>query len=129
VLQPSGVRIGTAEIYNQVEKLEEVVDSLAVGQSWQGDQRIILFAKLAEGFTLTDELKKTIKNMLRENASPRHVPAKILQVPEIPSTLNMKKVESAVINLIHGRPVTNREALVNPHCLDYYESLLEEINT
>ena len=127
VLQPSGVRIGTAEIYNQVDKLEEVVDSLAIGQEWQGDQRIILFVKLAEGFSLSEELKITIKKTLRENASPRHVPAKILQVPEIPFTLNMKKVESAVTNIIHGRSVTNREALVNPQCLDYYENLLDEI--
>ncbi len=128
VLQPSGVRIGTAEIYNQVDKIEEVVDSLAIGQNWKGDQRIILFVKLAEGLILTEDLKKTIKNTLRENASPRHVPAKILQVPEIPFTLNMKKVESSITNLIHGRPVTNREALVNPQCIDYYESLIEEIN-
>ncbi len=127
VLQPSGVRIGTSEIYNQVDKLEEVVDSLAIGQEWQGDQRIILFVKLAEGFSLSEELKITIKKTLRENASPRHVPAKILQVPDIPFTLNMKKVESAVTNIIHGRSVTNREALVNPQCLDYYENLLDEI--
>lgn len=129
VLKPSGVRIGTAEIYNQVEKLEEIADSLAIGQSWEGDQRIILFVKLTEGYSLTEELKNKIRKTLRENASPRHVPAKILQVPDIPYTLNMKKVESAVTNIIHGRPVLNRDALVNPQCLDYYEKLLEELRT
>ena len=129
VLKPSGVRIGTAEIYNQVEKLEEIADSLAIGQNWEGDQRIILFVKLAEGYSLTEDLKNKIRKTLRENASPRHIPAKILQVPDIPYTLNMKKVESAVTNIIHGRPVLNRDALGNPQCLDYYESLLEELKT
>jgi len=124
-LNPSGVRIGTAEIYNQVEKLEEVADSLAIGQSWQGDQRIVLFVKLAEGHRLTEDLKNKIRKTLRENASPRHVPAKIIQVPDVPYTLNMKKVESAVTNIIHGRPVLNRDALVNPESLDYYEDLEE----
>ncbi|MEW6616069.1 MAG: acetoacetate--CoA ligase [Thermodesulfobacteriota bacterium] len=125
VLKPSGVRIGTSEIYNQVEKLEEVADSLAIGQSWKGDQRIILFVKLAEGYQLTDDLKNKIKKTLRENASPRHVPAKIIKVPDIPYTLNMKKVESSVTNIIDGRPVLNRDALVNPESLDYYDNLEE----
>ena len=125
VLKPSGVRIGTSEIYNQVEKLEEVADSLAIGQSWQGDQRIILFVKLAEGYQLTEDLKNRIKKTLRENASPRHVPAKIIKVPDIPYTLNMKKVESAVTNIIDGRPVLNRDALINPESLDYYDNLGE----
>ena len=128
VLKPSGVRIGTAEIYNEVEKLDEVADCLAIGQNWQDDQRVILFIKTAEGYQLTEELQKKIKMTLRENASPRHVPARMLQVPEIPYTLNMKKVESAVTNLIHGRPVMNRDALVNPESLDHYEQLLDEIN-
>jgi acetoacetyl-CoA synthetase len=128
VLKPSGVRIGTSEIYNQVEKLEEVADSLAIGQSWKGDQRIILFVKLAEGYQLTDDLEKKIKKTLRENASPRHVPAKIMKVPDIPYTLNMKKVESSVTNIIDGRPVLNRDALVNPESLDYYDDL-EELHT
>ncbi len=123
VLKPSGVRIGTAEIYNQVEKLEEIADSLAIGQNWEGDQRIILFVKLAEGYQLTDELMAKIKKTLREKASPRHVPAKVIEIPDIPYTLNMKKVESAVTNLIHGRPVLNRDALMNPQSLDYYENL------
>jgi len=127
VLKPAGVRIGTAEIYNQVEKLEEVADSLAIGQEWKGDQRIILFIRLAEGYGLTDELKDKIKRTLREKASPRHVPAKIIEVPDIPYTLNMKKVEIAVTNLIHDRPVSNRDALTNPESLDYYESILAEL--
>ncbi len=121
VLKPSGVRIGTAEIYNQVEELEEVADSLAIGQSWKGDQRVLLFVKLAEGYHLTDELKNKIKVTLRTKASPRHVPAEIIEVPDIPYTLNMKKVESAVTNIVNGRPVVNRDALANPDCLDFYE--------
>ncbi|HUV55745.1 MAG TPA: acetoacetate--CoA ligase [Dehalococcoidales bacterium] len=124
VLKPSGVRIGTAEIYNQVEKLEEVADSLAIGQEWKGDERVILFVKLTEGYSLTDELKDKIRKTLRENASPRHVPAIIIEVPDIPYTLNMKKVETAVKNIIHGRPVLNRDALTNPESLDYYQSIL-----
>jgi len=127
VLKPSGVRIGTAEIYNQVEKLAEIADSLAIGQDWQGDQRVILFVKLAEGYALTDELKNKIRKTLRENASPRHVPAKIVEVPDIPYTLNMKKVESAVTNILHSRPVLNRDALINPESLDYYESILPDL--
>ena len=129
VLKPSGVRIGTAEIYNQVEELEEVADSLAIGQNWQGDQRIILFVKPAEGYRLTEELKNKIKLTLRKNASPRHVPAKIIEVPDIPYTLNMKKVESAVTNIVHGKPVVNKDALINPESLDYYEKLKEELHT
>ncbi len=125
VLMPSGVRIGTAEIYNHVEKIKEVEDSLAIGQEWKGDQRIILFVKLAQGRSLTEDLKNKIKKTLRENASPRHVPAKIIEVPDIPYTLNMKKVETAVTNIIHSRPVTNRDSLINPESLDYYEKLPE----
>ena len=121
VLKPSGVRIGTAEIYNQIDKVEEVADSLAIGQNWEGDQRIILFVKMKEGYKLNEEIKNKIKKILRDNASPRHVPAKIIEVPDIPYTRNMKKVESAVTNIIHGRPVTNIEALVNPECLEYYK--------
>jgi acetoacetyl-CoA synthetase len=127
VLKPSGVRIGTAEIYNQVEKLQEIADSLAIGQDWKNDQRVILFVKLNKGYSLTDELQNKIKKSLRENASPRHVPARIIEVPDIPYTLNMKKVESAVTNIIHSRPVSNRDALVNPQSLDYYESILPEL--
>jgi acetoacetyl-CoA synthetase len=127
VLKPSGVRIGTAEIYNIVEKLPEIVDSLAIGQDWKGDQRIILFVKLAPGYRLTEELKKKIKRSLRENASPRHVPALIMEVKDIPYTFNMKKVEIAVTNIINGRPVMNRDALMNPESLDYFERILPEL--
>jgi acetoacetyl-CoA synthetase len=125
VLKPSGVRIGTAEIYNQVEELPEIADSLAIGQNWQGDQRIILFVKLAQGQELSDDLRNNIVSTLRKNASPRHVPAKIIAVPDIPYTLNMKKVESAVTNIINGRAVLNRDALTNPECLDFYEDIPE----
>ncbi len=127
VLKPSGVRIGTAEIYMEMEKLPEIADSLAVGQNWQGDQRVILFVKLAEGFKLSDELENKIRHTLRENASPRHVPALILETPSIPYTLNMKKVESAVTNILNGRPVANRDALINPESLDYYQKVSLEL--
>lgn len=126
-LKPSGVRIGPAEIYNVVEKFEEVADSMVVGQDWKGDQRIILFVKLALGFQLTEDLKNRIKRALHEEASPRHVPALIIEVPDVPYTFNMKKVESAVSNIIHSRPVTNRDALVNPESLDFYEKILPEL--
>ena len=127
VLKPSGVRIGTAEIYAQMELLGEIADSLAVGQDWRGDQRVILFVKLTEGAALTAELKDRINAALRQNASPRHVPALILEAPEIPHTLNMKKVESAVSNILNRRQVLNRDALVNPACLDFYQRVAEEL--
>ena len=127
VLKPAGVRIGTAEIYDVVERLQEVADSLAIGQSWQGDQRIILFVKPVEGLSLTEELKSTIKKALRENSSPRHVPALIVEVPDIPYTYSMKKVESAIANIVNGRPVLNRDALVNPESLDHFEKILPEL--
>lgn len=127
VLKPSGVRIGTTEIYAQMEKLPEIADSLAVGQNYQDDQRIILFVKLAPGSTLTDDLIAKIRWTLRENASPRHVPAVIFETPDIPYTLNMKKVESAVTNIINGRPVSNRDALVNPGSLEFYEKVVERL--
>jgi acetoacetyl-CoA synthetase len=127
VLKPSGVRIGTAEIYNIVEKLPEVADSLAVGQEWKGDQRIILFVKLAPGHSLTEDLKEKIKRSLRENASPRHVPALIIETPDIPYTFNMKKVEVAVTNIIHGKPVLNRDSLINPECLEFFEKIRHQL--
>jgi len=126
-LKPSGVRIGPAEIYNVVERFEEVVDSLAAGQDWKGDQRVIVFVKLARGFQLTDDLENRIKRALREEASPRHVPALIIEAPDIPYTFNMKKVESAVSNILNGRPVTNRDALINPESLDFYEETLPKL--
>jgi acetoacetyl-CoA synthetase len=127
VLKPSGVRIGTAEIYAEMEKLPEIVDSLAVGQNYEEDQRVILFVKLAPGFELTEELKEKIRRTLRENASPRHVPALILDAPDIPYTLNMKKVESAVTNILNGRVVSNRDALINPDSLAYFEKILPQL--
>ncbi len=127
VLKPSGVRIGTAEIYNVVEALPEIADSLAIGQSWMDDQRIILFVKMNEGSHLTPELENKIRQRLRELASPRHVPARIIEVPDIPYTLNMKKVESAVTNILHGRPVLNRDALANPESLDFYEKVKDQL--
>jgi len=123
-LKPSGVRIGTAEIYSIVETIPEVEDSLAVGQSWKGDQRIILFVKMAEDHRLTEEVKEKIRRNLRERASPRHVPAVILEVPDIPYTYNLKKVETAVANLVNRRKVVNRDAIMNPESLDYIEKLL-----
>lgn len=127
VLKPSGVRIGTAEIYNQVDTVPEIADSLAIGQDWAGDQRILLFVKMAPGAVLNEELQRRIRLLLRDKASPRHVPARIIAVPDIPYTLNMKKVESAVTNIIQGRPVTNRDALANPESLNYYEELMPDL--
>ncbi len=124
-LNPGGVRIGTAEIYRQVEQLEEIADSLVVGQDWKNDIRVILFVQMAEGCDLTDDLKNKIKKTIRTNASPRHVPAKILTVPEILYTLNMKKVELAVKKAIQGQEVKNKDALKNPEILDFYANLKE----
>jgi acetoacetyl-CoA synthetase len=124
-LNPGGVRIGTADIYAQVERLPEIVDSLAVGQNWENDVRIVLFVKLFEGIQLTDELKQKIKKTIRENVSPRHVPAKIIAVNDIPYTTNMKKVELAVKNVVHGEPVPNTDALVNPDSLELFRDLAE----
>jgi acetoacetyl-CoA synthetase len=124
-LNPGGVRIGTAEIYRQVESVDEIEDSLVIGQDWKGDVRVILFVKLAEGKDFTDELAAKIRTLIRTNASPRHVPAKILPVPDIPYTLNMKKVELAVKKAIEGKTILNRDALRNPEILDYYAGLKE----
>jgi len=124
-LNPGGVRIGTAEIYRQVEQLTEIEDSLVIGQPWNNDVRVILFVKMAEGEKLTDELQGKIRKTIRVNASPRHVPAKILEVPDVPYTLNMKKVELAVRKIIQGKPVLNKDALRNPEILDYYAGIKE----
>jgi acetoacetyl-CoA synthetase len=124
-LNPGGVRIGTAEIYRQVEGMDEIDDSLVVGQDWKGDVRVILFVKMSDGHALTDDLKNRIRTTLRQNASPRHVPAKIIQTSAIPYTLNMKKVELAVKKVIEGKPVLNKDALSNPEALDFYENLKE----
>ena len=124
-LNPGGVRIGTAEIYRQLEQMEEIADSVVVGQDWNNDVRVILFVKLAGGVELTDELKDKIRQTIRTNASPRHVPAKIISVPDVPYTLNMKKVELAVKKVIQGQEVLNKDALSNPEALDYYANIKE----
>jgi acetoacetyl-CoA synthetase len=127
-LNPGGVRIGTAEIYRIMEQMQEIDDSVVVGQEWQNDTRIILFVRMKSGIALTDDLKERIRKNIRTNASPRHVPAKILTVPDIPYTLNMKKVELAVQKMIHGREVKNKDALKNPEALDFFTHLTE-LNT
>jgi acetoacetyl-CoA synthetase len=124
-LNPGGVRMGTAEIYRQVDRIEGIEDSIVVGQNWRNDVRIILFVKMAQGYELTDHLKDIIKKTIRTNASPRHVPAKILAVPDIPYTHNMKKVELAVRKTIHNQPVLNKDALRNPEALAEYADLKE----
>jgi acetoacetyl-CoA synthetase len=124
-LNPGGVRIGTAEIYSQVDCLDSIADSLVVGQKWENDIRVVLFVKMQPDHTLTEELRNTIKQNIRNKVSPRHVPAKIIQVADIPYTINMKKVELAVKNIIEGNPVTNRDALANPDALDLYKNLPE----
>jgi acetoacetyl-CoA synthetase len=122
-LNPGGVRIGTAEIYRQVDLLEEIEDCVVVGQSWKNDVRVVLFVKMTQGHELTDEIIKKIKTTIRINASPRHVPAVIVSVPDIPYTHNMKKVELAVNKVIHKRPVLNKDSLKNPESLDYFANL------
>ncbi len=124
-LNPGGVRIGTAEIYRQVENIEGITDSIVVGQNWNNDIRVILFVVMAPGVELTEELKNKIRKMIRENASPRHVPAKIVAVPDIPYTLNMKKVELSVKKVIEGQAVTNKDALKNPESLDFFANIPE----
>ncbi len=122
-LNPGGVRIGTAEIYRQVEPLPEVVESLVVGQEWDGDVRIVLFVRLREGVTLDSGLEELIRRRIREHASPHHVPRKILQVADIPRTISGKITELAVREVIHGRPVANVDALANPGALELYRDL------
>ena len=124
-LNPGGVRIGTAEIYRQMEQLPESEDSLVIGQNWQNDVRVVLFVKLTADVQLTDDLKSKIRATIRTNASPRHVPRKIIEVPAIPYTLNMKKVELAVKKIIEGQPVLNKDALSNPEALEYFTALPE----
>jgi acetoacetyl-CoA synthetase len=125
VLNPGGVRIGTAEIYRQVEKLDEVVESIVIGQDWDNDVRVVLFVKLREGLTLDADLVKRIKEQIRSSTTPRHVPAKVIQVADIPRTKSGKIVELAVRNVVHGNPVRNREALANPEALELYRDLPE----
>ena len=125
VLNPGGVRIGTAEIYRQVERLDQVVESIAIGQEWQDDVRVVLFVVLREGQALSDDLTHSIRSTIRQHATPRHVPAKIIQVSEIPRTLSGKIVELAVREVVHGRPVNNSDALANPEALANFKDLHE----
>ena len=120
VLNPGGVRIGTAEIYRQVEQLDEVVESLVIAQQWEGDVRIVLFVILREGITLDGGLESKIRSRIRTNATPRHVPARIVQVTDIPRTRSGKITELAVRDVVHGRAVKNREALANPQALEQF---------
>jgi len=121
-LNPGGVRIGTAEIYRQVEKLPEVIESIVIGQEWDNDVRVVLFVRLKEGLTLDEALIKRIKEQIRANTTPRHVPAKVLQVADIPRTKSGKIVELAVREVVHGRAVKNSEALANPEALDLFRN-------
>jgi acetoacetyl-CoA synthetase len=120
VLNPGGVRIGTAEIYRQVEQLPEVVESLVIGQQWQGDERVVLFVKLRDDIRLDAAMADRIRLHIRQNTTPRHVPARVVQVSEIPRTKSGKIVELAVRDVVHGRPVNNREALANPDALEQF---------
>jgi acetoacetyl-CoA synthetase len=124
-LNPGGVRIGTAEIYRQVETLDEVLEALVIGQDWQNDVRVVLFVRMRDGMKLDDALVAKIKARIRENTTPRHVPAKIIAVADIPRTVNGKITELAVRNVVHGRPVKNKEALLNPEALELYRDLPE----
>ena len=125
VLNPGGVRIGTAEIYRQVEQLPEILESLVIGQHWENDERIVLFVKLRDGVELDERLRRRIRQFIRRNTTPRHVPARILAVSDIPRTKSGKITELAVRDVVHGRPVKNLEALANPEALDLYRHLPE----
>ena len=125
ILNPGGVRIGTAEIYRQVEKLDSVVESIVIGQDWDGDTRVVLFVRLRDGLRLTASIEADIKKMIRANATPRHVPAKILQVADIPRTKSGKIVELAVRNVVHEESVKNVEALANPEALEHFKNRIE----
>jgi acetoacetyl-CoA synthetase len=120
VLNPGGVRIGTAEIYRQVEQIDEVEEGLAIGQEWQGDTRVVLFVRLGAGHALDDDLAQRIRARIRANCSPRHVPARVVQVADIPRTKSGKIVELAVRDIVHGKPVKNVEALANPEALELF---------
>jgi acetoacetyl-CoA synthetase len=122
-LNPGGVRIGTAEIYRQVEQIPDVLESIAIGQNWKDDVRVVLFVRLKDGAGLTDDLKDRIRKQVRIGASPRHVPAKILKVNDIPRTKSGKIVEIAVRDVVHGRPIKNVEALANPEALAEYKEI------
>jgi acetoacetyl-CoA synthetase len=125
VLNPSGVRIGTAEIYTQVQKVDEVLECCAVGQQWDNDERVILFVALRDGIELDDDLKKKINTVIRSNATPRHVPSKIIKVRGIPKTNNGKLTELAVKNVIHGKEVVNKDCIEDPSLLDDFRDIPE----
>ena len=122
-LNPGGVRIGTAEIYNQVEQMPEVLEAICIGQDWDSDVRVVLFVRLAEGVALDSELEGRIKARIRSGATPRHVPAKIVAVADIPRTKSGKITELAVRDVVHGRSVKNKEALANPEALDLFRDI------
>ncbi len=124
-LNPGGVRIGTAEIYRQVERVDEVVESIAIGQDWQGDVRVVLFVRLRDGVTLDDGLRDRIRRQIRANCTPRHVPARIVQIGDIPRTKSGKITELAVRDVVHGRVVKNQEALANPQALELFHDIPE----
>ena len=125
VLNPGGVRIGTAEIYRQVEQLDEIVEALVIGQDWDADVRVVLFVKLREGLALDEKLISRVKQKIRDNTTPRHVPAKVIQVADIPRTKSGKIVELAVRDVVHGRQVKNLEALANPEALGQFRGRRE----
>ena len=128
VLNPGGVRIGTAEIYSAVEGLSEVIEALAVGQDWDNDVRVVLFVRLRAGVALDEPLRKRIRETIRSNTTPRHVPAKVIAVPDMPRTLSGKLTELAVRNVVHGLPVKNVDALANPQALEHFRNLAELTN-
>jgi len=124
-LNPGGVRIGTAEIYRQVEAIDEIVEAICIGQEWEGDVRVVLFVRMRDGLTLDDELRDRIRRQIRANCTPRHVPARIVQIVDIPRTKSGKITELAVRDVVHGREVKNKEALANPEALDLYRDIPE----
>ncbi len=119
------MRIGTAEIYRQVEQIDDVLESLVIGQDWQADVRVVLFVRLRDGVTLTPDLEARIRKRIRDNTTPRNVPAKVVQVADIPRTKSGKIVELAVRDVVHGRAVKNKEALANPEALDLFAGRTE----
>jgi acetoacetyl-CoA synthetase len=119
------VRIGTAEIYRQVEKLPEILESIAIGQDWDNDVRVVLFVRLRVGVELSDALQNSIRQIIRSNTTSRHVPAKIIQVRDIPRTISGKIVELAVRNVVHDRPVKNTDSLANPEALEEFRNRAE----
>jgi acetoacetyl-CoA synthetase len=125
VLNPGGVRIGTAEIYRQVERFHEIIESICIGQQWLDDVRVVLFVVLRDGFSLDEDLQQRIRYAIRSETTPRHVPAKIIAVSDIPRTISGKIVELAVRNVVHGEPVKNTDALANPNALDYFRDIAE----